>query len=206
MEIVRGHFLPRVPEPARRDHPVPPARAERDGPDRRYSGIAGAEAAGRSQGVLELTDGARAWLGPGRLRSGLWRAAASKRAEVQRYLQDPLAIDFDPRGDAKDGATVEALDRGWGSWSCTLRVKISDRPATSRAGIHRGDSYATRTIPLEPRVVGWKGRLEILAASRSGSAEAFLGIGIAKPEIAEDSRMRAIEPFAGVDDPGPAVA
>ncbi|MES1973033.1 MAG: ATP-dependent chaperone ClpB [Pseudomonadota bacterium] len=59
---------------------------------------------------LDLTDGARAWLG----RVGydpVYGARPLKRA-VQRYLQDPLA-DLILRGDVKDGATVR-VDEGDG--------------------------------------------------------------------------------------------
>jgi ATP-dependent Clp protease ATP-binding subunit ClpB len=59
---------------------------------------------------LELTDGARAWLG----RVGydpVYGARPLKRA-VQKYLQDPLA-DAILRGEVPDGATVKA-DEGEG--------------------------------------------------------------------------------------------
>ena len=36
MDVVRGAFPAGVPEPGRRDHPVPPPEARRDGRDRRY--------------------------------------------------------------------------------------------------------------------------------------------------------------------------
>ncbi|RVT41920.1 ATP-dependent chaperone ClpB [Sphingobium algorifonticola] len=57
--------------------------------------------------TLDLTDGARAWLG----RVGydpVYGARPLKRA-VQRYLQDPLA-DMILRGDVPDGATVRVQD------------------------------------------------------------------------------------------------
>lgn len=60
--------------------------------------------------TLDLTDGARAWLG----RVGydpVYGARPLKRA-VQRYLQDPLA-DLILRGDVKDGSTVK-VDEGDG--------------------------------------------------------------------------------------------
>ena len=60
--------------------------------------------------ILDLTDGARAWLG----RVGydpVYGARPLKRA-VQKYLQDPLA-DMILRGDVKDGATVR-VDEGDG--------------------------------------------------------------------------------------------
>ena len=61
--------------------------------------------------VLELTDGARAWLG----RVGydpVYGARPLKRA-VQKYLQDPLA-DAILRGDIRDGQTVR-VDEGDGA-------------------------------------------------------------------------------------------
>ena len=57
--------------------------------------------------VLNLTDGARAWLG----RVGydpVYGARPLKRA-VQRYLQDPLA-DLILRGEVPDGSTVTVED------------------------------------------------------------------------------------------------
>jgi len=60
--------------------------------------------------TLDLTDGARAWLG----RVGydpVYGARPLKRA-VQRYLQDPLA-DLILRGEVPDGATVK-VDEGDG--------------------------------------------------------------------------------------------
>jgi ATP-dependent Clp protease ATP-binding subunit ClpB len=61
--------------------------------------------------VLELTDGARAWLG----RVGydpVYGARPLKRA-VQKYLQDPLA-DAILRGDIRDGQLVK-VDEGDGA-------------------------------------------------------------------------------------------
>ena len=61
--------------------------------------------------VLELTDGARAWLG----RVGydpVYGARPLKRA-VQKYLQDPLA-DAILRGEIKDGQTVK-VEEGEGT-------------------------------------------------------------------------------------------
>jgi ATP-dependent Clp protease ATP-binding subunit ClpB len=61
--------------------------------------------------TLDLTDGARAWLG----RVGydpVYGARPLKRA-VQKYLQDPLA-DAILRGDVKDGATMK-VDEGDGA-------------------------------------------------------------------------------------------
>ena len=61
--------------------------------------------------TLDLTDGARAWLG----RVGydpVYGARPLKRA-VQKYLQDPLA-DAILRGDVRDGQTVK-VDEGDGA-------------------------------------------------------------------------------------------
>jgi ATP-dependent Clp protease ATP-binding subunit ClpB len=66
--------------------------------------------------TLDLTDGARAWLG----RVGydpVYGARPLKRA-VQRYLQDPLA-DLILRGDVKDGATVK-VNEGDGELQLTV--------------------------------------------------------------------------------------
>jgi len=66
--------------------------------------------------TLDLTDGARAWLG----RVGydpVYGARPLKRA-VQRYLQDPLA-DLILRGDVPDGSTVKLED---GDGALVLRV------------------------------------------------------------------------------------
>jgi ATP-dependent Clp protease ATP-binding subunit ClpB len=66
--------------------------------------------------LLELTDGARAWLG----RVGydpVYGARPLKRA-VQRYLQDPLA-ELILRGAVKDGATVR-VDEGDGKLALTV--------------------------------------------------------------------------------------
>jgi len=66
--------------------------------------------------VLDLTDGARAWLG----RVGydpVYGARPLKRA-VQRYLQDPLA-DLILRGEVPDGSTVKVEE---GDGGLVLRV------------------------------------------------------------------------------------
>jgi ATP-dependent Clp protease ATP-binding subunit ClpB len=67
--------------------------------------------------VLDLTDGARAWLG----RVGydpVYGARPLKRA-VQRYLQDPLA-DLILRGEVPDGSRVK-VDEGDGALQLTVR-------------------------------------------------------------------------------------
>jgi ATP-dependent Clp protease ATP-binding subunit ClpB len=107
MEIVRGHFRPeflnRLDEiilfhRLAQDHMGPivdiqVARVQKLLKDRKI--------------VLDLTDGARAWLG----RVGydpVYGARPLKRA-VQKYLQDPLA-DAILKGEVKDGATVHVED------------------------------------------------------------------------------------------------
>jgi hypothetical protein len=49
MEMVRAHFPARIPEPARRDHPVPPAGGRAYGPDRRHPDRPARQAARRPQ-------------------------------------------------------------------------------------------------------------------------------------------------------------
>src|SRR5207237_9130468 len=74
--------------------------------------------------TLDLTDGARAWLG----RVGydpVYGARPLKRA-VQKYLQDPLA-DAILRGDIRDGQTVK-VDEGDGA------LKLSPVLQTAEAG------------------------------------------------------------------------
>jgi ATP-dependent Clp protease ATP-binding subunit ClpB len=71
---------------------------------------------------LDLTDGARAWLG----RVGydpVYGARPLKRA-VQKYLQDPLA-DMILRGEVRDGVTVRL---GEGEGGLQLSVGESAQP------------------------------------------------------------------------------
>ncbi len=105
-------FPPRIPQPAGRDRAVPPAGAWNTWP-RSWK-----FRSGRVQKllkdrkiVLELTDGAKAWLG----RVGydpVYGARPLKRA-VQRYLQDPLAEKL-LAGEVPDGSTVK-IDEGDGA-------------------------------------------------------------------------------------------
>ncbi|MDX3909916.1 MAG: ATP-dependent chaperone ClpB [Sphingobium sp.] len=116
-EIVRAHFRPEFLN--RLDEIIPFHRlaAEHMGP------IVDIQV-GRVQKLLKdrkvtlnLTDGARAWLG----RVGydpVYGARPLKRA-VQRYLQDPLA-DMILRGDVPDGATVQ-VDEGDGALVLAVR-------------------------------------------------------------------------------------
>jgi len=66
--------------------------------------------------TLDLTDGARAWLG--RVGSDPVYGARPLKRAVQRYLQDPLA-DMILRGDIPDGSTVR-VDEGDGALVLTL--------------------------------------------------------------------------------------
>ncbi len=83
MEVVRAPFPAGVPQPARRDHPVPSAERRAHGADRRYPGRAAAEAARGPQDQARADRRRPRLARPGRLRSGLWRAAAEARgAEI----------------------------------------------------------------------------------------------------------------------------
>ena len=80
--------------------------------------------------MLELTDGARAWLG----RVGydpVYGARPLKRA-VQKYLQDPLA-DAILRGEIRDGQTVK-VDEGDGA----LKLDVNGTAANRDCPIYRG--------------------------------------------------------------------
>jgi ATP-dependent Clp protease ATP-binding subunit ClpB len=121
MEVVRGHFRPEFLN--RLDEIILFHRlyAEHMGP------IVDIQV-GRVQKLLEdrkvrleLTDGARAWLG----RVGydpVYGARPLKRA-VQKYVQDPLA-DAILRGDVPDGATVH-VEEGEGALRLTSRGPAS---------------------------------------------------------------------------------
>ena len=75
-----AHQVPaRVPEPHRRDHPVPPPEARADGGDRRHPDRAAAEAAGRPQAHAGARRRGAHLAGQQGLRSGLRRAAPEAR-------------------------------------------------------------------------------------------------------------------------------
>ncbi len=112
MELVRAPLPAGIPQSARRNHPVPPARGR---------SIWARSSTSRSRGSgklledrkirLDLTDGARAWLG----RVGydpVYGARPLKRA-VQKYLQDPLA-DKILSGEVADGSVIR-VDEGEGT-------------------------------------------------------------------------------------------
>ena len=62
MGMVRAAFPPRIPQPRRRDHPVPSPAEERHGTDRRDPVQPAAEASGRPQDHAHLDAAARDWL------------------------------------------------------------------------------------------------------------------------------------------------
>ena len=104
------HQVPaRVPEPHRRDHPVPPPEARADGGHRRHPDRPAAEAAGRPQAHARAgRHGAHLARQQG-LRPDLRRAAPEARDP--EAVQDPLAEQI-LAGKIKDGQTVQLTVRG----------------------------------------------------------------------------------------------
>ena len=109
MEVVRRHLPAGIPEPRRRDDPVPPAAPRGDGHDRRDPAEAAGAAAGRSQ------DRARRWT----RRRVDWLAdkgydpaygARPLKRVIQKELQDPLAEKI-LLGDILDGSTRQGHRR-----------------------------------------------------------------------------------------------
>ena len=76
MEVVRAHFRPGVPQPPRRDHPVPPAIGGAHGTDRRYPDRAAPEAA---RGPQDPTRSDRRRPRPGSAASATIRSMARGR-------------------------------------------------------------------------------------------------------------------------------
>ena len=147
MEIVRGAFPARVPQPARRDHPVPPARRRRTW---------GRSSTSRSRGVSKLLDGpqdrarpdrCRARVArPGRLRSGLRRAAAEARGAE---LSAGPARRHDPaRRDCR-------TERRSGSTKATAQLVLTpvDEAARSRrvSATKKGRPQAPRRLGRVPK-------------------------------------------------------
>ena len=94
-----------VPQPGRRDHPVPPAEARADGEHRRHPAEAAAEAAGRAQDHAGARrEGARSWLAEQGY-DPVYGARPLKRV-IQKNVQDPLA-ELILAGKVKDGERVE---------------------------------------------------------------------------------------------------
>ena len=100
MTIVRHHFRPGVPQPAGRDHPVPPAAAQRHGEHRADPARSPAQAAGRSQDRPGAGSQRTRVAGERRLRQHLRRTAAE--------AGDP-AQPAEPAGVADPGGCCE----GW---------------------------------------------------------------------------------------------
>ena len=100
-------FPARIPQPRGRDHPLPPAEAERDGRDRRHPAEAPAEAArGAQDRARPSTTTARAWLAD-KGYDPAYGARPLKRV-IQKNVQDPLA-ELILAGEIKDGETVPVL-------------------------------------------------------------------------------------------------
>ena len=125
MGVVRASLPAGVPEPRRRDHPVPPPAPRGHGPDRRDPARAAGEAAGRPQ------DHARARRRGGRLagrqglRPGLWRASAEAR---------------DPEGAAGPAGREDPARRGAGRLHCPDHGGLgpSEFPDPTDSGAGRG--------------------------------------------------------------------
>ena len=104
MEVVRRVVPAGIPQPARRDHPVQPARPQRDEADRRHPAQAPAEAAASTaRSCSDVDEQAKAWLA----NTGydpVYGARPLKRV-IQRELQNPLATML-LSGTIKDGDTV----------------------------------------------------------------------------------------------------
>ncbi len=106
MAAVRGAFPPRIPQPAGRDHPVPPPDAGEHGQDRRYPDRRGCrQPAGRPQDRASRWTRRRTdWLANAGY-DPVYGARPLKRV-IQRRLQDPLA-QMILEGKIGDGAKVK---------------------------------------------------------------------------------------------------
>ena len=94
----------RVPQPRRRDHPVPPAQARADGPHRRHPDESGCRSCWRSaRSRSQLDAKARDWLAD-KGYDPAYGARPLKRV-IQKSVQDPLA-ELILAGKVKDGETV----------------------------------------------------------------------------------------------------
>ena len=146
-------FPARIPQPARRDHPVPPARPGAYGADRRHPGRRASRQLLKDRKIaLELTDAARAWLG----RVGydpVYGARPLKRA-VQKYLQDPLADAHPARRDPgrPDGQGRRGRRRAEAGGG--LRVRCVIRRKSGPAPIYPGVATSNATVSRSPRSNG----------------------------------------------------
>ena len=89
MAVVRAHFRPGVPQPRRRDHPVPPAQAQRDGKIVDIQMARLAKLLEDRKITLELEPAARDWLAD-KGYDPAYGARPLKRV-IQKSVQDPLA-------------------------------------------------------------------------------------------------------------------
>ena len=120
MNVVRAAFPPRVPQPAGRDHPVPPPAAQRHGRDRGDPARAPAQAAGRSQDRARAGPQRARLAGERRLRP-VYGARPLKRV-IQRSLQNPLAS-LILEGAVKEGDTVHVSA---GSQGLTINGQLAE--------------------------------------------------------------------------------
>jgi ATP-dependent Clp protease ATP-binding subunit ClpB len=94
---------PRVPQPHRRDHPVPPPRPRTDGRHRPHPAEASGGPAGRPPLTLALDDTAAAWLAD-KGYDPVYGARPLKRV-IQKDLVDPIAKKL-LAGEFEDGAVI----------------------------------------------------------------------------------------------------
>ena len=104
MAVVRSALPAGVPQPRRRDHPVPPAQARADGPHRRHPDASGWRSCWRSaRSRSRSTPTAREWLAD-KGYDPAYGARPLKRV-IQKSVQDPLA-ELILSGKVKDGEKV----------------------------------------------------------------------------------------------------
>ena len=128
-----GAFPAGVPEPARRNHPVPPAEARADGGDRRYPARAAAASCWpTARSRSSSTAGDASWLAD-KGYDPAYGARPLKRV-IQKHLQDPLAEEI-LAGTISDGETVEIGAAADGSHQWRER---SGEVAASAAGRTEG--------------------------------------------------------------------
>ena len=127
MAVVRVAFPAGVPEPRRRDHPVPPSEAERDGGHRRHPDGASAEASRRAQDHARRSiREARGWLAE-KGYDPAYGARPLKRV-IQKHVQDPLA-ELILSGEIHDGETVRVRLGPMGLMIGDVTVGAQKRPA-----------------------------------------------------------------------------
>jgi ATP-dependent Clp protease ATP-binding subunit ClpB len=100
---------PGIPQPDRRDHPVPPSGRGAYGRHRRHSAQASGRLLEDRRMTLELDDGARSWLAT-KGYDPAYGARPLKRV-IQKELQDPLAR-LILEGSLHDGETLKVSTEG----------------------------------------------------------------------------------------------